>query len=434
MNSRRKEQELEQERDRSVQAWIGIDWADDKHDVSLYEVATGRQERLQVKQSPEALQEWIGQLRSRYGSQGEVAVVLEQGRGALLNVLMGCEFLVLYVINPKSLSLYREAFYGSGAKSDPVDAELMREMVRQNPHRFRAWRPDDVLTRSLRLMTEGRRDLVNQTTALTNQLTALLKGYYPQALRWIGSLDSAWACDFLEQWPTLQALQLSSRRQILRFYEKHPRPSLNLEQQLQQFDQALPLTGDEAVLQYSSLMVQALVPQLRALLKSIDEFDRKIAEVFRKHPDRPIFESFPGAGAVLAPRLSAAFGADRERYAAAGEVQQFSGIAPVTEKSGKQHWVHWRMACPKFIRQTFHEFADHSRRWSDWAKAYYQLQIQRGKNHHAAIRALAYKWIRILFHCWKEHQPYREEIYMASLAKHQSPLLLHKPALAVEKL
>lgn len=418
---------------KELQAWIGIDWADDKHDVSLYEVATGRQERLQVQQSPEALQEWIGELRSRYGNRGEVAVVLEQGRGALLNVLMGCEFLVLYVINPKSLSHYREAFYGSGAKSDPVDAELMREMVRQNPDRFRAWRPEDVLTRSLRLMTEGRRDLVNQTTALTNQLTALLKGYYPQALRWIGALDSAWACDFLEQWPTLQALQHSSRRQILRFYEKHPRPSLDMEQQLKQFDQALPLTADEAVLEYSTLMVQALIPQLRALLTSIDEFDRKIAEVFRKHPDRPIFESFPGAGAVLAPRLSAAFGADRGRYEAASEMQQFSGIAPVTEKSGKQHWVHWRMACPKFIRQTFHEFADHSRRWSPWAKAYYQLQIQRGKKHHAAIRALAYKWIRILFRCWKKRVPYQEETYMASLVKHQSLLLLQQAA-AAEKL
>jgi transposase len=309
----------------------------------------------------------------------------------------------------------------------------MREMVRQNPERFRAWHPDDVLTRSLRLMTEGRRDLVNQATAVTNQLTALLKGYYPQALRWIGALDTHWACDFLDQWPTLQALQSSSRRQILRFYEKHPRHHLDLEQQIQQFHQTLPLTGDEAVLQYSILMVQALIPQLRALLDSIDEFDRKIAEVFRKHPDRPIFESFPGAGAALAPRLTAAFGADRDRYAAASEMQQFSGIAPVTEKSGKQHWVHWRMACPKFIRQTFHEFADHSRRWSAWAKAYYQLQIERGKKHNAAIRALAYKWIRILFRCWKQRVPYNEQVYLASLLKHQSALL-SKSAPAVEKL
>jgi transposase len=188
-----------------------VDWADEKHDVSVYDVATGKQEASVIRQTPEALQEWLGQLRSRYGG-GNVAVVLEQGRGGLLNALMSCEFLVLYIVNPKSLSNFREAFYGSGATSDPVDAELMRDMVRQNPNRFRAWRPDDVQTRSLRLLTEGRRHLVDQSTALTNQLTALLKGYYPQALAWVGSLDTTWACAFLQQWPTLQSLQGSSRR------------------------------------------------------------------------------------------------------------------------------------------------------------------------------------------------------------------------------
>ena len=192
--------------------------------------------------------------------------------------------------------------------------------------------------------------------------------------------------------------------------------------QLIEFQQARPLTQDPAVLEYSALMVQALIPQLRALMGSIADFDRKIAEVFQKHPDRPIFESFPGAGAALAPRLSAAFGADRDRFQAATEMEQFSGIAPVTEKSGTKKWVHWRWACPKFVRQSFQEFAEHSRRWCGWAKAYYQLQIQRGKNHHAAVRALAYKWIRILFRCWKDRVPYRDEIYSKSLVKHQSSL------------
>jgi len=411
----------ERDEEKSIRAWIGIDWADEKHDVSIYDVASGKQEALIVRQNPEALQEWLGQLRCKY-ERGYVAVVLEQGRGGLLNALMGCEFLVLYIINPKSLSSFREAFYGSGATSDPVDAELMREMVRQNPSRFRAWRPDDVQTRSLRLLSEGRRDLVNQTTALTNRLTALLKGYYPQALAWVGEPNTAWACDFLEQWPSLQSLQISSRRQILRFYEKHPRAAIDLEEQLKQFQEARVLTQDEAVLESSVLMVQTLVSQLRLLLASIAEFDRKIATLFRKHPDRPIFESFPGAGAALAPRLTAAFGTDRDRFQAATEMQELAGIAPVTEKSGKKFFVHWRYACPKFVRQTFQEFADHSRRWCRWAKAYYELLKKRGKSHNAAVRALAYKWIRILFRCWKDRQPYQDEVYTKSLFKHGSPL------------
>ena len=418
----------DKEGEKPICAWIGIDWADEQHEVSLYEVASGKQEASMLRQSPEAVQEWLGQLRSRYEG-GYVAVVLEQGRGGLLNALMGCELLVLYIINPKSLSSFREAFYGSGATSDPVDAELMRDMVRQNPSRFRAWRPDDVMTRSLRLMTEGRRDLVNQSTALTNQLTAMLKGYYPQALSWAGSLDTAWACNFLEQWPTLQSLQASSRRQIRRFYEKYPRASLDVNEQLKQIQEARALTQDAAVLESSALMVHALVCQLRPLLASIAEFDRKIATIFRKHPDRPIFESFPGAGAALAPRLTAAFGTDRDRFQAATEMQELAGIAPVTETSGKKRFVHWRYACPKFTRQTFQEFADHSRRWCEWAKAQYELLRKRGKSHNAAIRALAYKWIRILFRCWKDRKPYQDEVYTKSLLNHGSPLgsLLAKP-------
>jgi transposase len=200
-----------------IRAWIGIDWADKKHDVSVFDVRTGRSERYEIRHSPEDLQQWIGQLRALYGEDGQVAVVLEQGRGALLNALMSCECLVLYPINPKSVSRYREAFYGSGAKTDPVDAELMQEMVRHNAGRFRAWRPDDVLTRSLRLLTEGRRQLVDESTAITNRLTSLLKAYYPQALRWTGKLDTEWGCDFLERWPTLQSLQQSSRKQIVSF-------------------------------------------------------------------------------------------------------------------------------------------------------------------------------------------------------------------------
>lgn len=415
-----------------IVAWIGMDWADQKHDISVLEVKTGKQERGELRQSPELLQEWIGQLRSRYGG-GRVAVVLEQGRGALLHALLGHEFLVLYVVNPKSLSRYREAFYGSGAKSDPVDAELLRDMVRLNPDRFQAWLPEDAATRSLRLLTEGRRKFVDDTTALTNQLTALLKGYYPQALDWAGPLATLAACEFLQQWPSLQLLQMSRRARIIRFYQQHPRHHLDLDKHLERIAAAQPLTQDEAVMDYSTAMVQALIPQLRALLNAVADLDKKIAALFHKHPDRPIFHSFPGAGEVMAPRLLAAFGADRDRFQSAVEVQQFSGIAPVTEQSGTKRWVHRRYACSKFIRQTFHEFAEHSRRWCAWAGAYYKLQINRGKAHHTAIRTLAYKWIRILFRCWKQAVAYDDAAYTLSLIAHQSPLAKLIPV-TVEKL
>jgi len=103
-------------------------------------------------------------------------------------------------------------------------------------------------------------------------------------------------------------------------------------------------------------------------------------------------------------------------------MQQFSGIAPVIERSGKTCFVHRRFACPKFLRQSFHEYAGQSIRWSPWARAYYQQQRQRGQKHHAAVRSLAFRWIRIIFICWQTRQPYSEEFYQRALRRRGSAL------------
>jgi hypothetical protein len=77
--------------------------------------------------------------------------------------------------------------------------------------------------------------------------------------------------------------------------------------------------------------------------------------------------------------------------------------------------VHFRRACPKFLRQSFHEFALHSIRSCFWAKSLYHSLRDRGKGHHAAVRAVSFKWIRILFACWKQRIPYDQERYIQTL-------------------
>jgi len=157
-----------------IVAWVGVDWADEDHQVWEYNVGTGGKENYAVQNRPASLQEWLSQLRSRYGGK-RVAVVLEQARGGLIYALMATDFIAIYPVNPQSLAKYRKALYPSGAKSDPADAELLGEMVRQNPRRFRTWVPGDAQTRTLQLLTEGRRKLVEDMTARTNQLTSVLK-------------------------------------------------------------------------------------------------------------------------------------------------------------------------------------------------------------------------------------------------------------------
>lgn len=197
-------------------AWVGLDWADREHVVSLQVQGSGLVERLVIKPEPESLQHWIQQLRTRF-ADGKVAIVLEQSRGAVLHALMQYDGFILYPINPKSLARYRESLYPSNSKDDPADADLLRELVQKHPDRFHAWVADDPETRQLRLLVEYRRQLVDQQTRLTNQLTSLLKSYYPQALSWAGDLATLQACDFLERWPTLPAVQKASAGRLKKF-------------------------------------------------------------------------------------------------------------------------------------------------------------------------------------------------------------------------
>jgi len=414
-------------------AWIGLDWADQAHEIRLQAVGSRRVESLRVEQKPEALHAWVAQLRARF-PQGKVAVALEQSRGAVIYALMNYDFLLLYPVPPKGLARYREAFFTSGAKSDPGDADLLLEMVHSHRDRLRLWQPDDALTRQLRLLVEHRRRTVDDRTALTNRLTDLLKTYFPQALEWAGDLRKLAACEFLSQWPSLKALQAAGRPTWRRFYRCHRRLSAEeLDQLLQAIAQARPLTEDRALVEASVLMTQTLIEQLRAVIAALARLDQALEKLFEQHPDQGLFQGLPGAGEALAPRLAAAFGTNRHRYQSAEELQQFSGIAPVTESSGKTCWVHWRMACPKFLRQTFHEFADASRKKSRWAEAYYQRRRQDGVSHHAAIRALAYKWIRILYRCWKTSTPYDESVYLQALRRRHSPLWLAATALSIQE-
>ena len=171
------------------------------------------------------------------------------------------------------------------------------------------------------------------------------------------------ACNFLAKWPTLEDLKRAKTDTLRKFFYGHNcRREDRIQERLESIEAAEPLTRDRAIIS-SSVITDS----------SIMEYDQRLADCFALHPDAEIFESFPGAGTALAPRLLSAFGSDRDRYEHAGEIQTYSGIAPVKEESGKYCWIHWRWACPKFLRQTFHEHAKCSIPVSVWAKAYYEM-------------------------------------------------------------
>jgi transposase len=417
----------------AIAAYMGIDWADQKHAIALRSAAEpGKVQHQVVEQKPEALMEWISQLEQRFSDKGKILVCLEQSRGALIYHLMGYEFFEFYPVNPRQLARYREAFSPGGAKDDQPDSELLCELVYCHRDRLRAWKPDLVLTRKLAFFNEGRREAVDNCTGLSNAIKSQLKIYFPLAVELLNdNTSTALAADLLLRWPSLEALQKQRTQSIRKFFYGHNcRGEAKMLQRLELIQKARPLTQDSAVIEPAVLRIQMLARQLKSLLCDIVRYEKKIAELFAAHPDRFLFENLPGAGSVLAPRLTTAFGSDRQRWQSAQELATFLGIAPVRRASGKKSGkkgekkasIHFRLACPKFLRQSLHEFADCSIRYCNWAKAHYEAQRARGKGHHAAVRSVAFKWIRILFACWKQRLPYDPQRYQLALQHRGSPL------------
>jgi len=351
-------------------------------------------------------------------------VCLELNKGPLVYALRKYAFLVLCPVNPGTLAKYREAFTPSHAKDDPTDAALQLELLLKHRDKLPPLAPQSAVLRALEPLVEHRRRLVGDNVRMTNRLTSTLKNYFPHVLAWFDDKDTTLFWDFLAQWPTLKAAQLARRSTLERFFHAHHVRYANvIDKRIHAIKTATPLTTDAGVIAPHALFVQALMAQLRAILHAMADCDHAIAHRAQEHPDFPLFAALPGAGAVFAPRLLVACGAQRARDASADELQKYAGIAPVTERSGNKTWVHWRWQCPTCLRQTFVEWAAESMRHSFWARAYSQQQRDKGTSHQAAVRALAFKWMRMLFRCWQQRPPYNASTSLSALKRRGSPLL-----------
>jgi len=405
-------------------ATIGLDWADQKHDLWIHPADGSKAEHFQLEQTPEALHQWVAKLRERFGNR-PLALALETSRGPVISALLAYDFIVLFPVNPKALKDYRAAFSVSGAKDDRTDAMLLEEFVRLHGDKLHALQPDTELTRKLAGLVQNRRHLIDERTRLVNQLHGTLKTYYPLAERLLGGvMNQPMAAEFLVRWPELGSLQKAQSQALRSFFYKHNSRSAKLiEERLQAVQQAKALTTDPAIIEPARWLVSALAAMLRPLHKAIAGLDKEIQQAMDQHPDAAIFRSFPGAGPALAPRLLVAFGTQRQRFASAAEVAQFYGLAPVVQQSGNSKTVQMRYRCPKFGRQTFHENAGCAIKQEPWTQCYYARHKDKHDNHHhLACRALAFKLIRIYFACWRDRQNYDSARYLLALEKNGSPL------------
>src|SRR5216117_3015165 len=268
---------------------IGLDRSDRKADLHLIDTRTGTVQKQTVATSPEALHDWLAQLRQQQ-PQATVAICLEQPAANLIVFLESYSWITLYPINPISLQKFREAFVTSRAKDDGKDAQYLAELLLSHPDKLKAWQPDDSQTRQLQQLVLHRRAVVDQRTGLTNRLKALLKQYFPQALELCG--EDLWrplATAFLLKWPTLQSLKKARKESLKQFYYlQGSRSQTLIEQRLERIDKAVPLTDELALLQSYTLRVQLICKELQLLRQTLAQFDQQIPQVFQAQPARAL--------------------------------------------------------------------------------------------------------------------------------------------------
>ena len=403
-------------------ALVALDWGETEHAFAA-QVGESPVETGTMPATPETLHGWLEELQKRVDGR-PVALALEGGKSAVIHALTAYPWLVVYPVHPASSERFRKAFVPSGAKDDVPDAIVLLKILTQHRDQLRPLKLDTPETRKVAALVAARRRAVDERTRLACELGSTLKTYYPQALELCGREPATdLMLDFLTRWPELRALKAARRATLVGFYTAHNsrRPDV-VAGRLDLIDKARALTEDRAVIEPALLQVKMLVDLLRPLQKNIALMDESIAEAFEAHPEAELFRGLPGAGPATAPRLLAAFGTDRSRYPDACSLQKYAGIAPVKQKSGHSLWIHWRWNAPKFLRQTFVEWAGQSVPKCPWAKAYYRQQRAAGKHHQATLRALAFKWIRILWRCWQDQTTYDEARYLASLQRQKSPL------------
>src|SRR5215813_3885915 len=286
-------------------AFVGIDWADRKHVWCLQAAGSRKRETGELEHKVEGVEAWVAELCQRFGHR-PIAVAVEQVKGALVFLLNKYECLHIFPVPSTMTAKMREALYPSGAKDDPRDADLLRDILGQHRDKLHRLSPDDETTRRVQNLVEERRKLTAERTAQSNRFTSYLKIYFPQMVEWFEKLDIPLVCDLLERWPTLEELQKVSREELRKFFCQHHCHRGLRERRILAIGDAIPAKGDRAVIEAKSVVVKVIVQLIRSLLEGIAELDRKIEEAAAEHPDYFIFDSLPGAGAGMAPRLLAA--------------------------------------------------------------------------------------------------------------------------------
>lgn len=393
--------------------FVGLDWAKDEHAICVIDQEARVRARLDAAHTAAGLEQLLRELR-RLGLPSELPIAIERPTGVLVDTLLAAGHPV-YAIHPNVVKACRSRYKAAAGKTDPADAHLLADILRTDGHRFTALRPLSDQTRALRALVRTRDDLVAERVALANQLRSLLESFWAGAASIFADVDSPIALAFLAQYPTpTHACSLGPKR-LAAFLARHSYSGRRcVDELLQRLRSAPPGTAQDAELDAKGEAVCALVGVLEPLVLQIQRLSAAVEHAVITHADGTIVTSFPRTGRINAAQILSELGDDRRRFLTDEHLAAEAGVAPVTIASGKHRSVVFRWACNKRLRQAITCWADNSRHSSHWAASVYDAARSRGCDHPHATRVLARAWIRVLWRCWQDAQPYDPTLHRAA--------------------
>jgi transposase len=390
--------------------FLGVDWAEEHHDICLLDADGNRLEKARVPEGIEGVRRIHALVANHAEEPGEVAVGIETDRGLLVGALIGAGYHV-YAVNPLAVNRYRERHAVSRAKSDKADAKLLADLVRTDRHNHRQVRGDSEEALAIRVLARAHQSQIAARQRQANQLRNTLREFYPAALEILGTdLDSNMAVALLSKAPTPTAGRKLSRAQI-RSALATAGLQRNLDDKaalIQQQLREVQLEAPPLVAQAFGTIVSSGVKVIRALNQEISAVEVELNASFEAHPDAEIIRSLPGLGTVLGARVLAEFGDDRTRYANAKSRKNYAGTSPITKASGTQKVVLARFVRNRHLADATYLWAFCSLTHSPGARCYYDTRRASGANHHQALRALGNRLVGVLHGCLRYGQNYSE--------------------------
>lgn len=382
--------------------YVGVDWADDHHDVYVTDDSAAPLDNFSIPHSYGGMERLRNRLGKFSSNPENVLVAVESHQGLLVYALLEAAYQV-YPINPKAMDRYRDRYRMSSSKSDPKDAMVLANILRTDLHLYKPLPKETAVDARLRQLTRAHKSLVQLKVKLLNQLTVQLKSYYPVALQLFSKLDQEITLAFLQRYPTPEEAAVASLEELREFfhkqgYSRHYRVPFVYESLHQP-----ALRAPREMEEIHQIIVLSLVAMLRSLLVEIGKLAKEIGKEFKQNPAQEIFSSLP-TGEITAARLNGKLGSDGSRYPTREYVQTSAGTAPVTRRSGKTIVVHFRWQCNKNLRSAFQDLARESVKRCVWAREYFAGQIRLGHKPSRAYRALANRWAAILWKMLQEKQ------------------------------